>query len=296
MAVATGGDIGFEVLPEDCIANALSLTSPEDACRLSLVASAFYSAAQFDAVWERFLPADYRDIISRSGDAADLLASASKKDLYFRLCDNPILIDDGTKSFSLEKKSGKKCYMLAARSLKIVWSDTPRYWQWISLPESRFSEAAELLDVCWLEICGKINSSMLSPNTNYAAYLVFSLQPRAYGFEYQPVEASIEISGHEAQKKTVYLDHQRPQKEGYTIIPRRIGIFNQRVIHRMRQREKAGYSKERSDKWMEVELGEFFVKNGQDAEIAMCLMQIKSHWKSGVIVQGIEVRPKGEDK
>ncbi|OIT36575.1 f-box protein pp2-b1 [Nicotiana attenuata] len=41
------------------------------------------------------------------------------------------------KSFSLEKWSGKKCYMLAARSLKIVWADTPRYWRWISLPESR---------------------------------------------------------------------------------------------------------------------------------------------------------------
>jgi len=40
-------------------------------------------------------------------------------------------------SFQLERKSGKKCYMLAARSLAIVWGDDERYWNWISLPDSR---------------------------------------------------------------------------------------------------------------------------------------------------------------
>ena len=30
-------------------------------------------------------------------------------------------------SFWLEKKSGKKGYMLAARELAIIWGDTPEY-------------------------------------------------------------------------------------------------------------------------------------------------------------------------
>uniref|UniRef100_A0A0E0F4X4 Uncharacterized protein n=1 Tax=Oryza meridionalis TaxID=40149 RepID=A0A0E0F4X4_9ORYZ len=33
---------------------------------------------------------------------------------------------------------------------------------------------AELLDVCWLEITGKLQLSLLSPATTYAAYLVYS--------------------------------------------------------------------------------------------------------------------------
>lgn len=88
-------------LPEGCIATALSLTSPKDACRLALVASTFRSAAESDAVWERFLPPDYYDIISRSIDGPDSLNFGSKKDLYLYLCDNPILIDGGTRVSNL---------------------------------------------------------------------------------------------------------------------------------------------------------------------------------------------------
>lgn len=40
-------------------------------------------------------------------------------------------------SFQLEKKSGKKCYMAAARALAIVWGDTERYWTWTTHPDSR---------------------------------------------------------------------------------------------------------------------------------------------------------------
>ncbi|CAA0816743.1 F-box protein [Striga hermonthica] len=137
MAVESCGDI--HALPEDCIANAISLTSPKDACRLSAVASTFRIASLYDTVWDRFLPSDYRDLISRAAGGPESLLSKfrSKKDLYLHLCDHPILIDGGRKSFSLEKCSGKKCYMIAARDLYIVWSDTPQYWRWISLPESR---------------------------------------------------------------------------------------------------------------------------------------------------------------
>lgn len=40
-------------------------------------------------------------------------------------------------SFQLDKMYGKKCYMLSARTLFIVWGDTPRYWAWTSLPDAR---------------------------------------------------------------------------------------------------------------------------------------------------------------
>ncbi|CAK9165161.1 unnamed protein product [Ilex paraguariensis] len=173
-------------------------------------------------------------------------------------------------SFSLQKWSGKRCYMLAARDLSIVWGNTPRYWRWTSLPEPRFSEVAELIDVCWLEIRGKINTSMLFPNTNYAAYLVFKSPAGAYGFEYQPAEVSVGINEGGGETQTVYLNPDGGQMLRYEIIPRL-----------------------RGDGWMEIELGQYVNKGGQDGELEMSLMEVKGgHWKSGLIIQGLEIRPK----
>ncbi|XP_016508950.1 putative F-box protein PP2-B12 [Nicotiana tabacum] len=289
-------------LPEGCIANILSLTCPRDASRLSLVASIFRSAAESDAVWDRFLPPDYRDIISRSSDGPDSIMFGSKKELYLYLCDYPFLIEGGTKSFSLEKRSGKKCYMLAAKSLAIVWADTPRYWRWISLLESRFSEVAELLEVCWFDITGKINTSMLSPDTKYAAYFVFTTKSRTYGFDHQSAEGAVGISGHERKSLTVFLDPEAARRHMYQIVPRRLGLLNQmanilrREVNRPSENEaqaQARYPQQRSDGWIEVELGEFFVKRGQEVELEMSLTEIKEgNWKSGLVVEGIEIRPK----
>jgi len=38
----------------------------------------------------------------------------------------------------LDRKSGKKCVMLAARSLDIDWDDDEEYWNWTTMPDSRF--------------------------------------------------------------------------------------------------------------------------------------------------------------
>ncbi|PIA36201.1 hypothetical protein AQUCO_03400248v1 [Aquilegia coerulea] len=57
---------GISVLPDVCISNILSFTSPRDAGAWSLVSSAFKLAADSNFVWEKFLPLDMEDIISRS--------------------------------------------------------------------------------------------------------------------------------------------------------------------------------------------------------------------------------------
>jgi hypothetical protein len=90
-------DITIEaVLPEECISAIISLTSPPDACRCSLLSRIFRSAAGSDLVWERFLPPDYQQIISQSeSSVSSLLNVLPKKDLYFHLCRNPILIGNG---------------------------------------------------------------------------------------------------------------------------------------------------------------------------------------------------------
>ncbi|KAH7543401.1 F-box protein PP2-B10 [Ziziphus jujuba] len=259
----------FNQLPGDCIANIISFTSPRDACRSSLISRAFRSAAESNAVWERFLPPDCYSIISRSPYPPPC---PSKKDLYFSLCDSPLLIDDGKKSFSLEKSSGKKCYMISARDLLIIWGDTPMYWRWISLPEARFPEVAELIDVCWFEIRGKIDVRILSPLTTYAAYLVFKFTKSAHGFEQLPVETTFGLVGGERSKRNVYLDAKRHHRNG-----------------------NGTYPKKRKDGWLEVELGDFYYGgDGQDGELEMRVLEIwRCHWKRGFICEGIEIRPRG---
>lgn len=48
----------------------------------------------------------------------------------------------------------------------------------------------------------------------------------------------------------------------------------------------------REDGWMEIELGEFFVGE-EGEEVIMKLMEVKGYQlKGGLIIEGIEVRPK----
>ncbi|GKV50127.1 hypothetical protein SLEP1_g56839 [Rubroshorea leprosula] len=95
--------------------------------------------------------------------------------------------------------------MLAPRNLAIAWGDTPYYWRWISIPDSRFPEVAKLLDVCWFEITGRIDSCNLSPMTRYNAFLVFKLAAYAKGFENKPIDATFRLVGTQVSKRIVYV-------------------------------------------------------------------------------------------
>lgn len=85
------GPSPFDLLPEDCISNVISFTSPRDACVAACVSKTFESAVNSDSVWEKFLPLDYASLIPQSR------VFSSKKELYIFLCDDPRLIEDGKK-------------------------------------------------------------------------------------------------------------------------------------------------------------------------------------------------------
>ncbi|CAF1999714.1 hypothetical protein HID58_076551 [Brassica napus] len=256
----------FDSFPEDCISKIVSFTSPREACVAAAVSKAFESAANSDVVWEKFLPPEYESLVPRSRDLS------SKKEVYFALCDEPVLIDDGTKSFWLEKASGKRCIMLSAMNISIIWGDTPQYWEWITIPEARFKRVAELLNVCWFEIRGRVNTRVLSPRTRYSAYLVFKKADRCYGFDDVAIEAGVGVVGHEASTRTICFEMDDDDEEG------EMGWI---------------YPQEREDGWMEVELGEFFTGDMMDGhEIEMSALETRElGWKRGLIIQGIEIRP-----
>ncbi|XVF69559.1 hypothetical protein PTKIN_Ptkin11bG0091100 [Pterospermum kingtungense] len=272
-------------LPEGCIAKILSFTSPADACRFSCLSSTFRSAAASDTLWGGFLPSDYQTILSGSwlGSHSPSLTFFNKKQLFFFLSYFHILIDQGKKSFLLDKWSGKKCYMIAPRDLVIAWGDTSEYWDWISHPESRFEEVAKLKHVSWLEIHGKISTSKLSLDTNYAAYLVYKLSEEAFGFDCDPVEVSLTLGVDKICTNFVVLDNiiEKRSRRRYDF-----EVIDHSVTSSLE------HPKERADGWLEIEIGAFFNRYGED-ELEMKVMEVQaSVVKGGMVVQGIEIRPK----
>ncbi|KAL4561135.1 hypothetical protein LXL04_033297 [Taraxacum kok-saghyz] len=263
----------FALISEGRVSHILSHTSPRDAGTASSISRGFKFFANSDAVWEQFLPADYQEIISRS---VSPVVYSSKKELYFRLCDSPILIDDGNMSFSLNKHNGKKCFMVGAKALSIAWQDTLVFWRWRTLPESRFSKVAELLAVCWLEIKGKIRTSMLSSETSYAAYLVYKIGDISHGLDF-PGKTMIRHNGDDVAVTTVHI---KPPKDGENLQ----GSGDADVM--------GVGPRTRADGFMEIELGRFYNNGETDEEVEMGFMETRElHWKSGLIVEGIDIRP-----
>ncbi|CAL0321050.1 unnamed protein product [Lupinus luteus] len=188
-------------------------------------------------------------------------------------------------SFQLDKKSGKKCYMLGARALSIAWGDTHCYWEWTNMPDSRFFEVAKLKIVCWLEIRGVLNTNALSPNTHYVAYFVFKMI-NSYGFNICLVELSIDIFGDQISNKNVCLNLNAEEEPDYD--------FEEEEIMDLRERMQGlQLPNVRSDGWLEIEIENFFNSGLEDKEVLMSVMEIKiGHSKKGLIIEGIEVRPK----
>nr|AFK43692.1 unknown [Medicago truncatula] len=143
------------------------------------------------------------------------------------------------------------------------------------MPDSRFPEVAELLVVCWLHISGMINMLALSPNTQYAAYLVFKMIG-GFGFRNPncPVVLSICVEGGHKSTKIVCLD---PNVES-RLHNVAVGLQRPSV---------------RSDGWLEIEIGEFFNSGEEDEEVQMNIKETDDYnSKSGLFLEGIEVRPK----
>ncbi|EOA25983.1 hypothetical protein CARUB_v10019372mg [Capsella rubella] len=269
-----GGEIvhetlSFNDLPEDCISHIFTFTSPRDACVAASVSKTFESVVNSDNVWEKFLPPDYASLVLLPQSRVPL----SKKELYFALCHDPLLIEDGKKSLWLEKMSGKRCIMLSPKEMWIKWVSSPRqFWQWISIPEARFEEVPELLNVCWFEVRGRISTRYLSPSTRYSVYIVFKTKNGCPGLEDVPVEVGVGLVGQESSQRFIYF----------------VGPSDRKKEKEMRDVMKP---EKREDGWMEAELGEFFNKASCD-EVDLSVVEIKSpHWKRGLIIQGIEFRP-----
>uniref|UniRef100_A0A803L922 C2 domain-containing protein n=1 Tax=Chenopodium quinoa TaxID=63459 RepID=A0A803L922_CHEQI len=191
-------------------------------------------------------------------------------------------------SFALDKSSGKKCYMLGARMLMISWGDTPAYWSWRFIPESRFPETAQLNSVCWLDIKGRIPIKFLSSDTTYGVYFVFQKVVHSFAGFYGPVKASVLEFDQEEQSKS---------NEDHSVVANDYYLGEQEFDEPTCWLDGDELPVERGDGWMEIEMGRYDVGSGVEAfdervVLEMALMEVEDlRWKSGVLVQGIELRP-----
>lgn len=287
----------FGRLPPDILSHIVSFTSPKDAAGASATSTHFQAASNSDIAWLNFLPPDLPDIISRL-DPHHLPRPSSHKDLYLSLCE-PGLVDGGRRLFWLDRLSGKKCYHLSARELAIVWGGDHRYWRWVEGPRgddqagawsSSFSEVAELLGVWWLLISAELDTRLLSHQTRYGAYLVLRLGVDSDGLTWVMPTVSVTLGDQVSTNKALLAhphDEEEEHEEGYYDV--RIAVDEEEG----REEGEAAVLRERGYGWLELELGEFFNEAGDDGAVKMELRETQGeHWKKGLIIHGIEIRPK----
>ncbi|XP_019180197.1 PREDICTED: F-box protein At2g02240-like [Ipomoea nil] len=263
----------MEKLADNCISDIISFTSPVDASVFSVISKRFKTTSESDTVWNKLLPSDIQQILSRSSSSIPVFPT--KKDLYLSLSDSPILLDGGKLSFWLEKKTGKKCFMVSAQEL--TFTGLHHTSGFMRVPEgvvSRFTEMASLHfnggELELYGISGKVCRQMLSEETLYSCHLVMS------PLSEDDVLPAVVVS-------RLFIDDESREVVRERVFPV-VGFGNDRG--------------RRSDGWSEVELGTFFnvgrnILPSVPAELQMSfsIAQFPPHFGLGtIIVQGIEFR------
>ncbi|GMN62512.1 hypothetical protein TIFTF001_031596 [Ficus carica] len=250
-------------LPEECISHIISFTTPRDTCRSSLVSPLFRSASDSDVVWKKFLPSDYRDVVVYQSSTT--LNSMTKKALYFHLCDNPIIIGDGKMGtrveIGIEVGSGSGFgFGMGSRTKTESWSEIPilvlvvEPYPTLQLDHGRklFCFWARGLSISWGD----------TPE-----YWQWTSIPDS---SLQHVGAVLRIN----QFSFVSISKEERIGEGLSMVQ-----DSGRNIDGPKPRD-------RGDGRKEIELGEFYDEDGEDGSV-FC-----GHIKSGLIVVGVELRPR----
>ncbi|KAF7111713.1 hypothetical protein CFC21_111693 [Triticum aestivum] len=300
-------ETGLCDLPADCLALVASLTSPGDACRLAATATALRAAAGSDEVWGSFLPADWADILARCGTAGRR-EGETKKELFSRLCDSPVLLDGGKLSFSLDRRSGGKKYMIPAKALCYGWSGYPYgglAWSHCH-PHSRFREVAVLSHLCWLDVYGILNTKNLpGVGRGYAAYLVYRVHwlPAPNTGQKQSQEATASsaaaICNHECNHLVPHNYSRSPlwdwdwELDGSSSLSALVAM-TEKNQSRKRRLKPDGVSVRSDGRWVEqeirIQLDEQCLE-GNESNVSIEFRGLTGSHGCQIIIEGIEVRP-----
>jgi hypothetical protein len=166
---------------------------------------------------------------------------------------------------------------------------------------SRFSKVIELVSVCLLSINGIINIKELSPSTHYAGYLIFKLTNDAFGLSSLRQISFVEVDGQRVGK--VYTSSLHPCNRSSCELHMECESSMMEEPHNHDQEDDGGdiivvrYPWQRVDGWMELEMGDFYTGTSDNAttNVKIGLTEHEElQWKKGLIVEGIEIRPKNK--
>ncbi|KNA19100.1 hypothetical protein SOVF_064620, partial [Spinacia oleracea] len=95
--------------------------------------------------------------------------------------------------------------MLYARSLFVTWGHR-EYWSWNSFKDTNDDniEVVKLINVCWLDVRGKLGMSELSPGVTYESVYVVKLTKSASGWEL-PLMLRLNVPGEENKIRQVSM-------------------------------------------------------------------------------------------
>ncbi|KAL3726178.1 hypothetical protein ACJRO7_031122 [Eucalyptus globulus] len=167
---------------------------------------------------------------------------------------------DYKQKFWVDEDLEKNCFLLLAKRLSIIWIEDKKYWDWINEAEKCYSgevdiPVAKLLNVCWLKISGTFKTITLSPKTTYEVAFV--------------VKRSVNSSGWNAP---VNLNLTLPDKS------------TQGRIENLSVKPKG--------EWMDIPVGTFMTTPENVGEISFSFSETGDHWKSGLLIKGVVLRPK----
>ncbi|KAG0576754.1 hypothetical protein KC19_5G105400 [Ceratodon purpureus] len=265
-------DASLGDLPEHCIAAILSCLSPREVSRVACVCRSFRAASNFDSVWEHILPPKYKDLLALDPEI-DPTQFASKKEVFDHLCNFPLVFEKKTQGFWLDRETGGVCLSISAKGITIIWSTTPEYWDWFHDPNSLFPEVARLKHVCWFEAKGEIKWSL--PPGKYTFSWRLFLDHQLSGWRQAPATFNLSKNEEEFFQRKCYID----QSHEYS--RRQVGDF---TLPTFRDVENG---------WREYDVGEFEVEEGEDScflKFSMLAFEVGC-WKSGLIMDGVVVRP-----
>ncbi|CAH1414584.1 unnamed protein product [Lactuca virosa] len=252
------------------------------------------SNTMIDANWEQKLPNDYQYIIKAAKDRVPY--NITNKEIY-TLLSNGILTNKGQMLFSLDK-NGIKCCMASARAfLEDNDGEFSRFsdlacFRWISLHESRFEKVAECQSGRVLRINCPINSHMLTPNTTYATYLVCKLPEVSHVTLKCPLEVK-DINFGSPNFNEVRFIYLSSPKTPLIMLTNSDQDRNQRPTMNPLSRPKIeSMLRQRKDGWMEAQIWTFKADAATSVNVTFALTCNEREQLTGLIVQGIEIRPK----
>ncbi|KAF7825164.1 putative ripening-related protein 1 [Senna tora] len=307
------------VLPGDCISKIVSFTTPKDACRSTLVSSAFKEAADADAAWERFLPSDCKHIVSQS--TSPRLNFLPAKQLYLHLCHHPLLLANGNMCILTLMSSVVDIEILHSWERGTAAQEFflgQREWQkvlhaWCREPFDYLGNNTYVLE---LDFCARVQV--------WSAFRSFALIIQNFmfgnGATIIDIQEPGEIFSQVAKLNYVWWFEVKGSFQTKHLSPNTAyAVF---FVFKF-EREKRGFKdkyveftvnyegsingslkrlildppenavQQREDGWMEVEMGDFFNENEHDDLVQFRIWETDGFYtKEGLVVEGVEFRPK----